>query len=170
MGKTSKLIIKEGVQKLKNLLSRQSTLSGEKRIKCLIYIKEGKFRTRQELACYLGVHIRTMERWLNTYESDGIEVMAINKPKPKKSLFITEDIHNQLEERVNDSSNPFLGYWDAQKWIKEEYGIEIKYHTLRQYMIKHFKTKLKVPRKSHVNKDEQATEAFFKTAPHIQSD
>ena len=31
-------------------------------------------------------------------------------------------------------------------------------------MIKHFMTKLKVPRKSHYKKDEQAIEAFFKTA------
>lgn len=163
------MIIKESVKELRNRLSRQSTLRGEKRIKCLLYIKENKFRTRQELSSYLGVHIRTMERWLRTYESEGIETMVVNKPKPRKSQFITKDIHNELKDRVNTSNNPFLGYWDAQKWLKDEFGLEIKYHTLRQYMITHFKTKLKVPRKSHVNKDDQATEAFFKTAPHIRS-
>lgn len=170
MGRTSKLVIKEGIQELRTWLSRQTTLNGEKRIKCLVYLKENRFKTRKELASYLGIHIRTMERWLRSYNSEGIEAMAFNKPKPKKSVFITEDIHKELKARVNTSNNPFLGYWDAQKWIKDEFGVEIKYHTLRQYMVKHFKTKPKVPRKSHVNKDDQAAEAFFKTAPHVRSD
>ncbi|MGY0408373.1 MAG: hypothetical protein ACWIPJ_08480 [Polaribacter sp.] len=40
----------------------------------------------------------------------------------------------------------------------------MKYNTLRTYLIRHFKTKIKVPRKSHYKKDDQAIEAFFKTS------
>ena len=35
-------------------------------------------------------------------------------------------------------------------------------------MVTHFKTKLKSPRKSHYQKDEQAIEAFFKTTGNLQ--
>ncbi len=163
MGKKSRLVIKEGVSTLKNVLSRQVSLTGEKRVKCLLYIQEERFRTRRELASYLGIHIRTMERWLKTYQSEGLESMVSNKPKPKPSVLIRKEIHEGLKSRVNNGSNPFLGYWDAQQWVKQEFGVEIKYHTLRGYLINHFKTKVKSPRKSHINKDSQATEAFLKT-------
>ena len=60
--------------------------------------------------------------------------------------------------------NPLLGYQDAQRWVLENFATDINYHTLRDYMKKHFNTKLKVPRKSHIKKDEQAEENFLKTA------
>jgi transposase len=50
----------------------------------------------------------------------------------------------------------------------EQYGVEVNYHRIREYLIKHFKTKVKRPRKSHIQKDPQAEEAFFKTTQHLQ--
>jgi hypothetical protein len=64
---------------------------------------------------------------------------------------------------VNDSHNPFLGYWDAQQWVVEQYGVEVKYQRIREYLIQHFSTKLKVLRKSHYKKDDDAEKAFLKT-------
>lgn len=170
MGRKSQIVISESLNELKNLLSKQKTLTGEKRIKCLIYIKEKKFRTRLELSSYLGIHIRTMERWLKTYTEEGVKIMMTNKPKPKPSMFITPEIHKVLEMKTNDPANPFLGYWDVQAWIKQEFGIDVNYHTVRKYLIKHFNTKIKSPRKSHIKKDPQAKEAFLKTARGIQTD
>lgn len=69
-----------------------------------------------------------------------------------------------MEAKVNSSTDPFLGYWDAQHWVNHTYGIEVKYHLLRHYLIQHFKTKLKSPRKSHYKKDVAAQEAFLKTS------
>ena len=163
MGKKAYLEITESLSELKQLLSKQKSLRSEKRIKCLIHIKTQKFDTRQELADYLSVHIRTMERWLVNYKSGGVTSMLTDKPKNKGSKIISIEIHQGLEKRVNDPSNPFLGYWDAQQWIVEQYGIEVKYQRVREYLIQHFSTKLKVPRKSHYKKDDQAEKAFLKT-------
>lgn len=84
-------------------------------------------------------------------------------PKNKKSKIITPEIHKGLEERLNSSEKGFLGYWEAQQWVSNQHGVQVKYHWLRQYLIKHFKTKLKSPRKSHYKKDYQAVDAFLKT-------
>jgi len=89
--------------------------------------------------------------------------MLLDKPKNKRSKIITTEIHQGLEQRAKDPQNPFRGYWDAQNWVKREYGVEIKYQRIREYLIKHFKTKTKSPRKSHIKKDKQAEEAFLKT-------
>jgi len=80
----------------------------------------------------------------------------------KQSKIITPAIHKDLEQKVNDPHNPILG--DAQNWVKEEYGIDEKYQRIREYLIKHFGTKLKSPPKPHYKKDEQAERAFLKTS------
>jgi len=76
-----------------------------------------------------------------------------------------EVIHKELEDKLNNSRDPLLGYWGAVSWVRDNFGIEVKYNTLRTYLIRNFKTKLKSPRKSHYKKNEQAIEAFKKTAP-----
>uniref|UniRef100_UPI0026273542 winged helix-turn-helix domain-containing protein n=1 Tax=uncultured Nonlabens sp. TaxID=859306 RepID=UPI0026273542 len=90
--------------------------------------------------------------------------MIADKPKNKGSKIITREMHNALSNRVNDPKNPFLGYWDAQNWINEEFDVDIKYQRIREYLIQHFKTKLKTPRKSHYKKDDEAEKAFLKNS------
>ena len=168
MGKKAQLEINESASELEKILRKQRILTGEKRIRCLLYIKTGKFKTRQELSEYLGIHKRTMERWINKYKMGGIDQMLYDESKLRQSKIITDQIHKGLEKRVNDGHNPFLGYWDAQRWVHQTYGLDIKYQRIREYLIQHFKTKIKTPRKSHVKKDKQAENAFLKTADGIQ--
>jgi transposase len=168
MGKKASLDIGESVLDLKNLLGKQKTLKGEKRLKSLLIIKSGRFSTRGELADHLGIHIRTLERWITNYKAGGVDMMLTDKPKNKTSRIITPAIHSGLSQRVHDPHNPFLGYWDAQNWVRQEYGVDIKYQRIREYLIKHFKTKPKTPRKSHYKKDVQAEKAFLKTPQHAK--
>ena len=81
-----------------------------------------------------------------------------------KASIISKEIHKKLSDKLNDSADPLKGYWEAQQWVRDNFGLEIKYNTLRTYLIRHFKTKIKAPRKSHYKKDDQAIEAFFKTS------
>lgn len=167
MKKAIDIEIIESLSELKKLRTKQPTLLRQKRIDCLIHLKTSKFKTRQELATHLGIHIRTQERWLTKYREGGIALFLTNLPNNRPSKIITPEIHKALESRVNSSETPLLGYWEAQQWIEEEFAVKIKYHWLRKYMVTHFKTKLKSPRKSHYKKDEQAIEAFLKTAKDV---
>ena len=168
MGKRATIIIKESLEELKSLKRKQTSIRKEKRVYALICLKEAKFGTRQQLANHLGVHVRSLEKWVDQYHKQGISDLLEIKPRRKGSKIITSQIHQGLEQRVTDGHNPFLGYWEAQQWVKEQYDVEVSYHLIRQYLIKHFKTKVKRPRKSHIQKDPQAEEAFFKTAQHLQ--
>jgi len=101
---------------------------------------------------------------LTQYRKSGVSGIIIKPTRNKKSKIITPAIHQGLKEKLEDSNNPLHGYWDAQNWVLKEFGVQVQYHWLRQYLIKHFKTKLKTPRKSHYKKDEQAINAFLKTS------
>jgi len=160
MGKKAELPIKESLIELQLIRNSQVTLAKEKRVIALIRIKSNMDSTRQELADYLVVHIRSLERWINTYKSEGIDGLLAVKARRKGSKFITPEIHDELKKRVEDPKQGFLGYWDAQRWIESEYGVLVKYQRVREYLIKHFGTKVKTPRKSHTKKDARAVALF----------
>jgi transposase len=170
MGKKATSEVKESLAELKRVRARQKTMRGEKRVLALIHIKTGRYATRGKLAEGLGVHIRTLERWMRQYAEDGIDAMLADMPRPKPSKIITDEMREGLRQRVNDPTAPFLGYWEARQWVLKEYGTDVSYHWLRAYMIKHFSTKVKRPRKSHVKKDPEAMEAFFKTPVRAERD
>ncbi|OEK07401.1 hypothetical protein A8C32_18375 [Flavivirga aquatica] len=65
---------------------------------------------------------------------------------------------------MNDPNNPLLGYWHAVDWVKQHHGQTIHYQTMRAYLIRHFKTKKKHPRKSHYKKGEQGSSSLKKNS------
>ena len=163
MAKPKEFLIKEDVLTLKSLRNEQRVFRIEKRLIWLIELQDNRFKTRVELAKYLGISTRTQERWCVKYQKGGIKELLSDTPKKLKSRIITDQVHKGLSKRVNSSDNPFLGYWDAVDWVKSEFGVSVSYHLLRYHLIKHFKTKLKSPRKSHYKKDDKAVTAFLKT-------
>ena len=163
MAKPQNFIIKESLDELGKLRKSQKNFKFEKRVLWLICLKENKFKTRNELCEYLGINPRTQQRWSKQYREKGVEYLLSDLPNRRKSKTITPEIHKALGERLNSSENGFLGYWEAQEWVNKKYDIDIQYHWLRKYLITHFKTKLKSPRKSHYKKDDEAEKAFLKT-------
>lgn len=161
MGRKSKTIIKESVPELRKLLRDQIKSKNMDRIHVLIYIKEERFATREILSQHINVTRRTIERWLSEYREGGLINMLIPDKRKRKSHLISEEIDKALEKRVMDGEQGFSSYVEAQQWIASEYNLNLKYNTVREHLIRHYKTKIKSPRKSHVKKDIAATEAFF---------
>ncbi len=166
MGKQIEILVKENLSTLRLLKSKQSNLGKERRVYALICLKEGRFGLRQGLSNHLGISLRYLENWVVQYNPEGIDGFLSVKARREGSGIIGPEVHDGLAARFNDGSVPFRGYRDAQQWIKEEYGPEVKYHRVREYLIGHFGTKAKRPRKSHVKKDPRAIEAFLKL-PHL---
>ncbi len=164
MGRQSNITVKERLKELKALYKKESNQRLKLRLKCLIYTKENKYKTQTILATHLGIDYSSLKRWFKLYKEEGLASYLKIKSGGNKASVITEDIHQKLAEKLHDASNPLKGYWEARQWIKDNFGLDIKYNTVRTYLIRHFKTKIKVPRKSHYKKDEQAIEAFFKTS------
>jgi len=164
MGKYAEITIKETTKELLDILKKQTNDRNINRINCLIHLKEKKFRTRQELSNHIGCHIRTMERWLKDYKSNGLEQMLYSGTRNSLPTVITLEVQQGLKDVVCDQDKGFASYVQAKDWVVKEYSIELNYNTIRQHLIKYHKTKIKSPRKSHVKKDKEAASAFLKTA------
>ena len=163
MANSIEITIKEDLKELERIKRNQQSLAKEKRVIALIRISKSKDKNRQALADYLGVNRKTLRLWIKEYQKGGIEAMLETKPRRKGSTIFTKEIHEGLKKRVMDKHNSFKGYWDAQNWLKSEFDLDVKYQTVREHLIRHFETKVKRPRKSHVKKDPGAV-ALFKNA------
>jgi len=163
MARISRLTIREDIKELQTVLKKQTMYKNVNRIQALIYIKENRFSTRLELSSHLGITKRCLENWLSSYRKGGINQMLISGKRNRTSNLISKEIHEALKKRVMNSNEGFSSYVEAKSWIASTYGLELKYNTVREHLIRHFKTKIKQPRKSHVKKDKQAVAAFLKT-------
>lgn len=164
MAKFKSTEVKESLTELKDLYRKQKNYRIRTRIQSLILTKENKFKKRTDLATHLGVDYATLKRWTREYKDHGLSNFLKIKSGGSRRSSITPEVHQQISDKLHNSKEPLLGYFDAVVWLEHEHQVSVKYHTLRSYMIRHFKTKLKHPRKSHYKKDEQAIEAFKKTA------
>ncbi len=162
MGRQANITIKESIEDLKTRYRKESNSKVKLRIKSLIYTKEERYRTQTILATHLGIDYSSLKRWFKQYKEEGLASFLSLKSGGNKPSIITPEIHQKLAEKLRDSTNPLRGYWEAQQWLGHHCNLEIQYNTVRTYLIRHFKTKLKTPRKSHYKKDKQAIKAFFK--------
>jgi transposase len=164
MGKVFEMRIKESFLELKSAQRKEKNQKKKLRILSLILTKEEKFLRRLDLANFLGVNITTLNKWTDKYRESGLEGILSMNSGGKRRETVPASIHKEIKDKLNDSSAPLQGYNDAVLWIKQEFGYELKYHTVRAFMIRNFGSKLKIPRKSHYKKDEVAFEAFKKTS------
>lgn len=164
MAKKSKIEVKESVEKLTSLYKKEQNHRIKSRIKLLICFKEERFKNQEALSDYIGLDYSTVKRLLKQYNDEGLDSFLKIKSGGNRPSVISEEAHAKLQEKLNDSINPFKGYWEVLEWLEITYNKKFTYNTVRTYLKRHFKTKIKTPRKSHYKKNEQAIEAFFKTA------
>ena len=162
MPKYAVIHIKESLGDLKKLFSQHPREKERKKLSALISLKKQEFTTRQELADDLKVHSRTLKRWLNIYVAQGINELLSIPTRNKPSKVISPQVHQKLEKRLSDPNDALLGYKDAQRWLEQDLGVEIKYNNLYYYLQTHFKSKLKIGRKSHLKKEQDAIASFLK--------
>lgn len=159
MGKRKDITVKESLAELK---SRQKGLSDQqkKRIQMLILLKGDGSLTKIYMGKALCVSSNSVQTWRKCYEQHGIDALLSDERGGYKPGQITPSIHNKIEKRLNSPTEGFRSYKEAQQWINS-FGLEMEYQAVNKYLKRKFNTKLKVARKSHIQKD-PADEAVFK--------
>lgn len=163
MGRKSTLVITEELSDLKLRRAKLTNNRQVKKLECLIALKLKKFTTLDEVARSVGANPSSLDIWLKKYREEGLDALLEKETRQRNSNIITEEIHQGLVKRLNDPRDSFSGFWDAQQWVTEQYGVNVEYQWLWKYMTTKLGAKLKRPRKSNVKKDPMAEEAFLKT-------
>lgn len=165
MSKAKIIHIKETLKDLKQL-QKDQPLTIIKRLNMLIELKKdgGHGISKRQLAKRIGVDPNSIQKWKTIYINQGIKGIISHGRIGFKPSIITKEEHKKIEHKLNQSKNALRGYKELMQWIKDEIGKEIKYTTVVEYSKRHFGSKIKVARKSHILKDEVATTTFKKTS------
>jgi len=157
------ITVKETFSELKALLKKASPLIAP-RIRTIIEIKkyEKEGISRRVLASIIGVDPNSIQTWRTLYCVGGIEAILKHNKKGFKASVFTKEEHLSIEKKLKDPKNGLRGYVELLDWVEKEFNKHIKYNTLLKYSIKNFGSKVKVARKSHINKDEEAVKTFKK--------
>jgi len=163
---TPKIIkIKETLIELKLLLKKSSPLIAP-RIRMLIEVKKNEDTgiSKRDTAKIIGVNPNSVQKWRTLYISGGIELLKKHNKKGFKPSIYKKEEHKKIEEKLKDPGNGLRGYIELLDWVETEFKKQIKYNTLLKYSIKHFGSKIKTARKSHIKKNKEAVVAFKKTS------
>lgn len=159
MAKALDVKVKESLAELRQLQKNQSKKRA--RVQMLVLIKEGKQKTKDGLAKALGVSNKSVHTWRRNYLKGGMELMLEDDRGGKKVAQITPAMSVRIEKRLSNPREGFKSYVEAQHWINEQFGLKMEYHAVNKFLKRRYHSKLKVARKSHINKN-TADEAVFK--------
>lgn len=165
MAAAIKFQITESEAELKKLLKKSSNFIAP-RLRMLIECKKQEETgiSKRALADAIGIDSNSANTWRNKYINGGISNLLSHGKKGFKPSVFTEQDHKAIKDKLHDAKNPVIGFVELQHWIKENLDKEVIYITVLKYAKRHFGAKVKVARKSHINKDEKAGEALKKTS------
>lgn len=163
MARSLKLVIEESVEFLEKQLKQARTARQKERIQVLWWLKTGQVRQHQELAYRLGRDTSTITRWLQKYRRGGLSELLEVKTAPGQTPHLTPEALKGLKERLELGAG-FKSYIEIVEWLQTEYGLELSYATVYNWVHYRLKAKLKVPRPNSAKQDVLAVERFKKTS------
>ena len=147
--------IAEDLEVLQNHLSRVRNNDLKPRLHLLLLIKSNQVRSRSEAGRHLAVSRNTIKRWLDIYQDGGLDRLLtlgqVGKPRGQRTL--AEPIYQALHKRL-DEPEGFASFLQVQRWLYDEFGLEIPYKSVYNLVRYHMKAKLKRPRPEHPKKTE----------------
>lgn len=160
------ITVKETIQELRSLQRKNGELIG-KRLLMLIEIKrhEKNGISKRDLSKITGINHNSIVKWRKQYNEHGIApLLTHGRVGGFKKSALTKEEHQIIEEKLKDPKNGIRGYTELLEWVNTELSKDMKYITLLKYAERHFGSKIKVARKSHVKKDDSLVDAFKKTS------
>ena len=154
------IIVTETAEELIRMIGK-STSSTKPRLKMLLGIVNGTTSTN-ELAHKTKSNRDSIRNWKNTYRTKGLAGLISEGRGGNRQGALNDQQKIELEKKLSDPKGNFTSYKQATEWINATFGVEMNYHAVNMYLKRNFGTKLKVGRKTHVNKDENATALFKK--------
>jgi transposase len=142
MAKALQITIRESKTSLINLLSKQKNNVNRKKIDLLLVIlKYPQGLNTTELSHKVGISHNTTSKWCRQYEEGGIDkLLGDNRKGGNRPTVIEAPIRSAIDEMVQNTKGNRKRYTELQRWIAANFGKQLPYNTLRNYLIRRFKS------------------------------
>lgn len=161
MPKKISIEIVESVDFLEKSYAKTKEPLKRDRIKTLLFIKKGQSFYQGDIAKKLGRTEKTVRTWLQAYCQKGFSGLLEVHSGGNNTRTISEKMLTLIDKKLNDPNTTITSYIELKNILEEELLENIEYGALYSHCRRKYKSKLKVARKSHYKKDENAG-AFFK--------
>ena len=122
----------------------------------------GGITSTNDLAHKTKCNRDSIRKWKNIYRSKGLEGLLAEGRGGNRPSALDDKQKEELKMKLSNPKGGFTSYKQATEWINKTFDVDMNYHAVNMYLKRSFGTKLKVGRKTHVNKDENATALFKK--------
>ena len=155
------ITVKETSEELSSMIKKASSYA-KPRLKMLLAISEGITST-QDLVDKTKANRDSIRNWKNTYRATGLNGLLNDKRGGNNPSAMSTEQKQQLSAKLSEPKEAFTSYKEAANWINETFNLQMNYHAVNKYLKRNFGTKLKVGRKTHIKKEENAAALFKKT-------
>ncbi len=150
---------REDAATLKRMYRQEKDHQRRTRLLALWHLRQG--RTIGEAAEAVGVHSRTVQKWVAWYRRGGLgEVLRRRhggrRPRPVR---LTEEQLAALKALAE--AGEIRTIWDGVRWAKEKWGVAYTYWGMRWVFVR-LGLRKKVPRPQHPQASEAVQEAWKK--------
>ena len=112
------------------------------------------------VAAAVGVHYRTVQRWVGWYREGGVPKVLSHKMGGKgQEPFLTDEAQEQVAEEV--ATGRFRTAGEIREWITEQYGVTYKIGGIYS-MMHRLRCSPKVPRPVHAKADAEQQASWKK--------
>lgn len=143
--------ITESSDELKAQMKQETEPLKRQRLHLLYLVASGQADSRTDAATTLGVHRNTVGRWLDRYEQAGLASLLQVTPPPGAVPALNADQVATLRDRLAEP-NGFASYGEVQAWLKQTFGVDMKYQATHKLVRYKLGAKLKVARPTHPKK------------------
>jgi transposase len=148
----------DGEGELKAAYRRERRADVRPRLHALWLLRSG--RSVREVAALVGVHERTVQRWLGWYRDGGLAAARAHRQAGRgQPAFLTAEQQTQLSEQA--ATGAFRTAAEAQRWVEARFGV--RYRPGGMYaLLGRLRIHPKVPRPVNPKADQAAQAAWKK--------
>lgn len=157
--------IKQSESELKKAMKNSPPMIA-KRIHALLIFKRNEANgiSKRLVAEEIGVNHNSVQTWRKLYIDGGIKLLMSHSNIGYKPSKITDEQGLALKEQLNNPLNGMAGFIELLDWFNKNFKTDLNYKTFHGFVVRKYKAKIKVARKSHIKKDVRAVETFKKTS------
>jgi len=156
--------ISETEEQLADMIKKEKKGRFRDRLRMLLYLKTGEAETMTGAAAFCDVSRLTAAEWFRRYETGGITELLNLKTVPGRRRAIPPDVAECLKKRLSEPEG-FGSYGEIQLWLKENHHLDISYKNVHRTVRYYMKAAPKVPRPSHIKKNEDEVRSFKESFP-----
>jgi transposase len=155
--------IVETPEELKDLMRQEKDAVRQEKLLVLYWLKTQMVDSVLSAAVRLGKHRTTIQRWLSSYRSGGIEELLSQKPRSGRPRIMNPETVEKLSQELQQPEG-FSSYKEVHQWLTSCCEVKVAYRTVHQWARYRLKSKLKVPRPVSEKQKAGAVEQFKKNS------